>query len=330
VKRASVNDEITARSLLFTCALALTCAVTLGAAATPATPLAPAPLELEVTQVLTVPVTSIALGDGSRIAVLADAPYIGDARGLRAVPLPPALRAKPGDKDQVQIFFGRDNEPRIMGSRRSASGETAIYWRHAPSGWRDGREEIGQLGGTTQGGLWGVLGAADPELVCRARAQCIIKRTSGWTVAPAGPAPRIVHLQDGVLWGLDASGIAGIDAHGWSIAIPAPTWSDPKTFWATRGEAWVSEDSTLFHDRDSAWTKLPSPVGAVTSWWGQRSDSLWVVGAAGAAHFDGRGFRSVTAHGRALPALRVVRGRSDAEVWLGGDAGLFRALPSAL
>src|SRR5450432_2145811 len=143
----------------------------------------PAPLQVPFESVLAVPVRSIALGEGSRIAVLGDVPYLGDARGLRPLPVPNALRAKPGESDAVRIFFGRDNEPRIMGSRRSAAGEAAIYWRHTSGAWRDGREEIGQLGGSTRGGLWGVLGSLDPELVCRVNVVCIIKRTSGWTTA---------------------------------------------------------------------------------------------------------------------------------------------------
>jgi hypothetical protein len=271
-------------------------------------------------QVLSTKVTSIALGEGSRIAVLADPPQVGDARGLLRLPLPASLRAKPGEVDEAGIFFGRDNEPRIMGSRRSSSGESAIYWRHVPSGWRDGRGEIGQLGGTTRGGLWGVLGESDPELVCRSGASCIIKRTTGWMTAPAGPAARVVTLQDGVLWGLDATGIAGIDAHGWSPAIAAPAWSAPRSLWATRGEAWVGTEHELFHFQGGAWARLAAPLSDVAAWWGVRPDSIWFVAQGGVAHFDGHGFRTAAIAG----TLRAIRGRSDDEVWLGGDAGLFR------
>jgi hypothetical protein len=253
---------------------------------------------------------------------LSETPYVGDARGLRPLALPATLRGKPGDIDQAGIFFGRDNEPRVMGTRRSGNAELPIYWRHLPNGWRDGREEIGQLGGPAHSGLWGVLGSADPELVCRVDAQCIIKRTSGWTSAPAGSAARIVTLQGGVLWGLDPSGIAGIDAHGWALAIPAPSpaWPTPRAFWATQGEAWVSAEEKLFHYSGGAWRVVPSPVGEAWSFWGTGPGSIWVVGSRGAAHFDGREFRVLSLSG----PLRVVRGRSDAEVWLGGDAGLFR------
>ena len=104
-------------------------------------------LKLEVVQVLNVPVRWIALGEGTRLAALSDPPQVGDERGLHPLPLPAALRAKAGEVDDARIYFGRDNEPRIMGTRRSAGAESPIYWRHtAAAGWRDGREEIGQLG----------------------------------------------------------------------------------------------------------------------------------------------------------------------------------------
>jgi hypothetical protein len=280
-------------------------------------------LQIEVEQVLSVPVTWLALGEGSRLAVLSDPPLAGDQRGLHALPLPAALHAKSGEVDDARIYFGRDNEPRIMGTRSSATGQTPIYWRHtASAGWRDGRDEIGRLGGPAASGLWGVLGAADPELVCRAGAECIIKRQSGWKTAPAGAEPRQVVLQDGVLWGLDASGISSIDAHGWALSIPAPAWAQPRAFWATAGEAWVNTETEMFRFHDGVWSTLPQPVPEATCWWGRTADSVWVVGNGGIAHFDGRAF-----HVRAMPGqMRVITGRANGEIWFGGSSGLFRGV----
>jgi hypothetical protein len=174
--------------------------------------------------------------------------------------------------------------------------------------------------------LWGTLGAVDPELVCLAGALCIIKRQSGWTTAPAGASRRIVTLQDGVLWGLDRTGVSGIDRRGWSLALPAPTpaWPEPRAFWATEGRAWVSAERLLFQFAEGAWSEQPSPVGVAAAFWGAARDSVWVVGSDGAAYFDGKRFR--VASGIVGP-LRVVRGRGATELWFGGDAGLFRATP---
>jgi hypothetical protein len=293
-------------------------------AAALAAPAAPVPpLSVRQERVLGVPISSIALGAASRIAALGDVPYVGDARGLRALPLSAILRARPGESDESRIFFGRDNEPRIMGTRRSSAGETAVYLRHTSTGWHDGREEIGQLGATTHGGLWGMLGAADPELVCRANALCIIKRVTGWVSAPAGSAPRIVELQNGTLWGLDASGLANIDARGWALVMPAPEWSAPRAFWANSGEAWVATEKDLFHFRAGAWLREPVPVAEPAAFWGLRPDSIWVVGKGGAAHFDGQRWRSLAVQG----SFSAVAGRADDELWLGGDAGLSRVQP---
>ncbi|HTA90630.1 MAG TPA: hypothetical protein VK745_13665 [Polyangiaceae bacterium] len=278
------------------------------------------PLQLALRQELAVSVSSIALGDGSRIAVLADPPYIGDARGLHALPLPGSFQPRSNENAELRIFWGRDNEPRIMGTRRSSTGEIPVYLRHTSAGWRDGRDEIGQLGSATRGGLWGVLGSADPELVCRAGAVCIIKRTSGWTLAPAGPASLIVELREGTLWGLDVHGIATIDARGWSLAVPAPTWPRPEAFWAVAAEAWVVAGGELFHYLRGAWTSARAPIAKPAAFWGSRPDSIWLVGEGGVAHFDGRVWRASSSVG----SLHAIAGRSDAELWFGGDTGLFR------
>jgi hypothetical protein len=254
------------------------------------------------------------------VGVLADQPSVGVARGPAPLPLPAALRAKPGDVDRLGIYFGRDNEPRVMGSRMGESGERAVYWRHLPNGWRDGREEIGQLGGAVPLGLWGVLGSADPELVCRVNSLCIIKRRSGWTLAPAGAIERLVTLQEGVLWGLDGSGIAGIDKRGWATVIAAPSAWKPRAFWATAGEAWVSTADELWHFHDGKWASITSPVGAVSALWGASRASVWLAGAHGAAHFDGKDLRATTLR----EPLAAANGRSDDEVWLGGPTGLYR------
>src|SRR6478609_2079426 len=50
------------------------------AAPSAAPPSAAPPMKLSLTQVLAVPISAIAVGEGTRIAVLADTPYVGDKR----------------------------------------------------------------------------------------------------------------------------------------------------------------------------------------------------------------------------------------------------------
>ncbi|HEX3772893.1 MAG TPA: hypothetical protein VHV51_00445 [Polyangiaceae bacterium] len=274
-------------------------------------------------RVIEQPIHDVALGDGSRWAALGDTPYVGDARGAHALPLPDALKPKPGEIDDARIFFGRDEEPRIMGARRASSAERSIYWRHAAGVWRDGREEIGALAASTQGALWGVLGSTDPELVCRVNAQCIIKRTSGWTTAPAGSSVLHVELCDGVLWGLDARGLSNMVTRGWVVALPAPAWSEPRGFWAASGEAWVATAHGLFRFHDRTWDEVAAPVAEPESIWASAANSVWVAGKSGAAHFDGRNWQSVALDG----SFSKVLGRSAQELWFAGETGLFRVLP---
>ena len=316
-----------ARAVVATTSSALVPAAPL-AAVEPVPPLAPLPVEAVQELVAPGGIHSVALAEGSRVAALGEQPYLGDARGLRPLPLPPSLRAKPDEREDSRIFFGRDNEPRIMGARRSSARESPVYFRHTSAGWQDGREEIGQLAAAPRGGLWGVLGAADPELVCRVNAQCIIKRTTGWVTAPAGVASRRVELIAGTLWGLDSSGLANIDAHGWAVTIPAPAepnaWTlEPRAFWATTGEAWVALGDELFHFRAGNWSRERAPITEPAAFWGVRSDSIWLVGKGGAAHFDGQSWRVLSVNG----PFSAIAARTDSELWLGGAAGLFRIRP---
>jgi hypothetical protein len=82
----------------------------------------------------------------------------------------------------------------------------------------------------------------------------------------------------------------------------------------------VSTERELFHFLGGAWSALPSAVSGVTAFWGPRADSVWLVGQGAVAHFDGHGLRTAAIAG----TLRAIQGRTDSEVWLGGDAGLFR------
>jgi len=268
-------------------------------------------------------VRSLALGDGGRVAVLADEPYLSDGKGFRELPLPVALKPKSGQADEVEIFFGRDFEPRLMGTRHTSDGDHPVYLRHVNGVWRDGREEIGQLGGANRGDLWGELGTVDPELVCRTNAVCIIKRNSGWVTAPAGSARQLVQLASGDVFGLAASGISSIDPKGWKTVIPAPAWQMPRAFWFSRDEAWVASDDGLWHFVTGTWSKSEAPIAGPRALWGLTSSSLWLVGQGGAARFDGAGWRRA-----ALPGpFVVVSGRAENDVWIGGDSGLFHLSP---
>ena len=282
-----------------------------------------AALNLKFEQVFVGPVRSLALTDGARVAMLSDEPAVDNGKGFRELPLPAGLKPKSGQTDDVAIFFGRDYEPRIMGTRHASDGDRPVYLRHLNGAWRDGREEIGQLGSASRGDLWGELGTIDPELVCRTNAVCIIKRNSGWVTAPAGSVRRVAQLADGTVFGLDANGISGIDAKGWQLVIPAPTGVVPRAFWTSHGEAWLASEDALFHFAAGAWQKEPSPIAGPSAFAGADASAVWVVGQGGAALFDGRHWQLATLAG---PLSTVAVRRGD-DAWLGGAVGLFHAHP---
>src|SRR4051812_37945704 len=136
--------------------------------------LPPAALSTTVfTRIHSKPVLSAAVGTPPRAAVwsgqsvtMFDGPQ---ARELPAPTLPP--------RSTVELFFGRDNEPRLMGFAPSgAGGDVPVYLRFRQGAFRSEPSELGPLG-APHGALYGVLGFADPEVVCRPRELCLVKRT---------------------------------------------------------------------------------------------------------------------------------------------------------
>ena len=233
-------------------------------------------------------------------------------------------RPEAGDHDETRIFFGRDDRPRLMGTRHSATGNTIVYLRLKPEGWRPALYEIGQLGNrNVPGGLFGVLGHADPEVVCKVAVQCIVKRLTGWTAVASGPDRPHVKLCRERAWALYPDGLAQMTETGWR-RLPGPVpWKEPTGFWA-QGEhdAWVSVASAglLYHYDGQRWSEQASVVAGPRDMWGNESDGLWLVGDGGAANFDGTRWSRV--RGPTGP-LSQIEGVSSQDLWLGGDSGLW-------
>lgn len=285
----------------------------------------PAPVKLlDFEHVMQRPVVSIAVGNPPRVAVLSNQPWLLDEGGWQEKPLP--ARHAFTAENRAEIFFGRDNRPRLMGTTavsQDGEGSEAIYLRLENAGWTRKPSEIGRLGGLPKAGLFGVLGHDDPEVVCKAGDICIIKRRSGWTMVPAGPGMPRVFMQDGKVWALHDDHVAVISDQGWVRLQGNVPWTTPTGLWGSaNGPVWVSvaKDDALYRYESGAWTRMASPVARPKGLWGTSSSDVWVTGEDGAGHFDGTRWARV--QGPKGP-LSVVTGSGEKDVWLGGASGLW-------
>jgi hypothetical protein len=278
---------------------------------------------------LEVAVRSIGVGK-KRVAALADEPWVKEGGEWKRVPIPAPYGPGPGERDQARIFFGRDDRPRLMGTRRreDRDQDRIIYLRLKPEGWQPALYEIGRLGSpTVPGGMFGVLGHADPEVVCKVGDVCIIKRRTGWTTVDSGPAAAEVKLCGSDAWGLYPDALAQMTDAGWQ-RLPGPVpWTRPTGFWAVdASDIWVSEAAAgkLFHYDGQVWSEHPSVIDRPCELWASASADVWLVGGGGSAHFDGSAWSRVT--GLSGP-LAQIEGTSKHDLWVGGGAGLWHGTP---
>ncbi len=300
------------------------------AAATVAAPPAPAAwptVKLGVfTQVLAGRFASIAVGE-RRVAALGDEPVMLEGGRWSPRPLPARLRPRNGERDEARIFFGRDDLPRLLGTRLGPDGEAPIYLRFRDGAWREEHKEIGRLREAPLRGLFGVLGHADPEVVCKVGDICLIKRRTGWKNLPAGPARERIELSGGVAWALREGAVARLDGDAtWTVMKPPGSAGAIGGVWSAGDEVWVSEPGSarLHHFHAGAWTDEPAPFADPRGFWGPSRADVWLAGGGGLAHYDGARWSRVEGP---RGAVAEVAGRG-AEVWAAGDAGVWmRAAP---
>jgi hypothetical protein len=238
------------------------------------------------------------------------------ARELPAPTLPP--------RSTVELFFGRDNEPRLMGFAPSgAGGDVPVYLRFRQGAFRSEPSELGPLG-APHGALYGVLGFADPEVVCRPRELCLVKRTTGWQRAPAHDDPAHVILRNGAVFALRADHIERLVERSWTPLEPARAFDHPLDVWlAPSGELWVVDSSAdaLFRLRSGRWEPVTSPIAEPRAVFGRAERAIFVVGTNGAAEYDGHSFRCVS---NLSGPLHLAFGVGDS-VWLAGESGVYRS-----
>lgn len=294
----------------------------------PAKPRLPAPRAF--TLVRAGRVTSLALGKPPKVGVMIDGVVlVHDGKAFRELPaLPPGVNFR-----DVELFFGRDDQPRLMGySPRSVAraadiakdaAPRALYLRFKGGRWQPEPSELGPLG-SPEGALYGVLGFEDPEVVCRPRGVCLVKRLSGWKSVPAHPTPLPILLSGKTAWALGVDHVERLDASGFVELTPRKVFTTPSSVWVdAASNVWVAEPASQNVHRLSAgtWQTFPASVGAPHVLLGEPSGQLWVAGDAGVAFWHEDGFVPVAAVSGPLGVAIA----SSSELWFGGDAGLYRA-----
>jgi hypothetical protein len=266
------------------------------------------------------PVTSFAVGKAGRVAALSGA-HATLFDGTRWMPIEPAFDF---DTAHVSIFFGRDNEPRVMGYSGDGASLRARYFRRVQARWVDGSSELGGLA-AARGALYGVLGQDDPEVVCVASRSCIVKRTTGWTNVPAHPEPTRIAVSGGRAWALHREHIDEQVERGWTELAPARHWNDPVSLWLEPGGTpWVVESNpdAIRRLRDGQWALVETPVRRPRALSGTAGTDVWIAGES-AARYDGAEWRCV----HAVRDVEFALGNGR-DVWFAGASGVWRVRQS--
>jgi hypothetical protein len=281
---------------------------------------------LEWKRELEVPTVSLALGK-RRVAAMGvrfEGIWMLENDRWSEHAFPDNVRAHQGERDELRVFFGRDDRPRVMGTRTGSDGPRGIYLRHRGM-WKHEKGEIGRLAEAPAAVLFGILGHDDPEVVCKLGDTCVIKRLTGWTYVPVPDRPFLVEITSaGGAWGVGERALYQLEPKAWK-RIDAP-FSRAGGLWASaQGSVWVSEPGAdaLHLFEGGRWTRQPAPVKAPRGMWGAAADDVWVVGHGGAAHYDGKSWRRVAG---VNGPLSEVRARGDGQLWLAGESGVWRGV----
>jgi hypothetical protein len=287
-------------------------------------PPASAPLPFVFSRVDATPVFSAAVGKPPKVAFLARGEaLVFSGKGLERLPAP-ETRAP---ELSVEIYFGRDDQPRLMGHRPSGARAEPYYRRYKAGRFQPEPSELGPLA-APGGALYGVLGWDDPEVVCRPRQFCLVKRITGWGRAPAHDEPVRILLSGGTAWALHRDRIERLERDAWVNVVPERAFHEPLSLFADApGSLFVvvASREEIVRLANGRWQTIKSPLRGPRAVWGSSATDVWLVGAGGAAHFDGKTWRTVP--DIVGPLEQLVPAAPD--LWLAGEGGIYRGEPAA-
>ncbi len=278
----------------------------------------------KVTRLFDKPVDFFITGEKGRLGVIAReddqaVPYRFQNGKWEKLPLPKPVAAA---SLHAGIYFGRDNLPRLMGWRDDGGKLALVYLQHKGK-WEDAKSEIGGMAKLPATPLFGVLGEADPEAVCRLGDTCLMKRRSGWkqVASPELPAQAIVRAFNGDGYALYESGLFRQGEKGFDPIGGAAPWKKPRGFWiGADGGAIVAADASLYVRAAGAldWSSQPLDATDVLDVVGPADAPIAVV-ASGVVRRGPAGLERIGEEGLSLDRVIAV----DATVYVAGESGVF-------
>jgi hypothetical protein len=290
----------------------------------------------DVERVLDVGVVALSVERPPHVAALAsDKAFIHTGKGWQEVALPahPHLSGAGGVRE---LFYGRDYRPRLVVNVDTEAGPDRSYFRWLPAGFKAAPDELGPLArksrplgagpcpSCTDNRLVAVLGNEDPEIICRPRDVCVVKRVTGWSTFPAPEDVRYAAISRGKAFLLAGRSLLSVeDDKRVQVLSDQGPWNEARGLVAVGGTLWVLDASaTLYRFDGRAFRSFVSPVGPPRTLWGASEAELWAGGPQGLARFDGERFLIVSS----LPVdVTALAGRGEDELWIGGSTGLRRA-----
>jgi hypothetical protein len=289
-----------------------------------------------VERVLDVGITALSVERPPHVAAVSErGVFIHTGKGWQeaAFPAHPHFSGEAGARE---IFYGRDYRVRLIANVETDGGPDRSYFRWLPGGFRAALDELGPLAKKARplgegacptcsdNRLVAVLGNEDPEIVCRPRDVCVVKRVTGWSTFAAPADVRLAAIFRGKAYLLAGRSLLSVEGDK-SVRVLSDQgpWRDARGLVMVDGVHWVLDASgTLYRFDGQSFRSFVSPVGPPRALWGASEAELWAGGPGGLARFDGERFAPVSALGGEVNALG---GRGRDELWIGGSSGLHCA-----
>jgi hypothetical protein len=135
--------------------------------------------------------------------------------------------------------------------------------------------------------------------------------------------PARVVLSGGTAYALHRDRIERLERDAWVNIDTGRAFHEPLSLFADlAGSLFVVEKGhdTVLRFANGRWETMPSPLRGPRAVWGKSATDVWLVGTGGAAHFDGKAWR--TAADAPGPLEHIAHAPPD--LWLAGESGIFR------